>query len=291
MPTLPPARTPFGGRESHQAREIAESFGLDADRYDRARPRYPDALVDRIAAGAARSQHRPDVPDVPDVLDVGCGTGIVARQFQAAGCRVLGVDPDARMADLARRHGLEVEVSTFEAWHNAGRAFDAVVSGQAWHWVDPVAGAATAARALRPGGRLAVFWNAFQPPSDLSEAFAAVYRRVLPDSPLFRGGAGHGGPDAYRGPCANAAEGMRQAAAFGEPEQWRFDWDRRYTRDEWLDQLPTSGFWAQIPAAGQREVLAGIGAAVDAAGGGFMMHYATVAVTAARAGAGPAGTP
>jgi SAM-dependent methyltransferase len=205
MPTLPPARTPFGGRESHQAREIAESFGLDADRYDRARPRYPDALVDRIAAGAARSQHR---PDIPEVLDVGCGTGIVARQFQAAGCRVLGVDPDARMADLARRYGLEVEVSTFEAWPSAGRAFDAVVSGRAWHWVDPVAGAAAAARALRPGGRLAVFWNAFQPPSDLAEAFAAVYRRVMPDSPLFRGGAGHGGPDAYRGPCAKAAEGM-----------------------------------------------------------------------------------
>ena len=94
MPTLPPARTPFDGRESHQAREIAESFGLDADRYDRARPCYPGALVDRIVAGAAPSQHR---PDVPDVLDVGCGTGIVARQFQAAGCRVLGVDPDARM--------------------------------------------------------------------------------------------------------------------------------------------------------------------------------------------------
>jgi hypothetical protein len=154
-----------------------------------------------------------------------------------------------------------------------------------------VAGAAAAAPALRPGGRLAVFWNAFQPPSDLAEAFAAVYRRVMPDSPLFRGGAGHGGPDAYRGPCAKAAEGMRQAAAFGEPEQWRFDWDRRYTRDEWLDQLPTSGFWAQIPAAGQREILAGIGTAVDAAGGSFMMHYATVAVTAARVSAGPAGTP
>jgi SAM-dependent methyltransferase len=241
--------------------------------------------VDRIVAGAVRSR------DSPDVLDVGCGTGIVARQFQTAGCRVLGIDPDARMADLARRHGLEVEVSTFEAWHSAGRAFDAVVCGQAWHWVDPVAGAATAARALRPGGRLAVFWNAFQPPPDLAEAFAAVYRRVMPDSPLFRGGAGHGGPDAYRGPCAKAAEGMRQAGAFGEPEQWRFDWDRRYTRDEWLDQLPTSGFWAQIPAAGQREILAGIGTTVDAAGGSFMMHYATVAVTAKRADAGPAATP
>ena len=46
--------------------------------------------------------------------------------------------------------------------------------------------------------------------------------------------------------------------------------------------MPTSGFWAQIPAAGQRELLAGIGAAVDAAGGSFTMRYVTVAVTATR---------
>jgi hypothetical protein len=56
MPTVPPERTPFGGRESHQAREIAESFGSDPDRYDRARPRYPGALIDRIAARTRRPQ-------------------------------------------------------------------------------------------------------------------------------------------------------------------------------------------------------------------------------------------
>ena len=74
-----PERTPFGDRESHRAREIAESFGSDPDRYDRARPRYPGALIDRIAArtpGGTR-EGRPG----PYVLDVGCGTGIVARQF------------------------------------------------------------------------------------------------------------------------------------------------------------------------------------------------------------------
>ena len=76
---------------------------------------------------------------------------------------------------------------------------------------------------------------------------------------------------------------MRQAGAFGEPEQWRFDWDRRYTRDEWLDQLPTSAFWAQIPEGGQREILAGFGTAIDAAGGSFTVQYATVAVAADRA--------
>jgi SAM-dependent methyltransferase len=111
----------------------------------------------------------------PDVLDVGCGTGIVGRLFQAADCRMLGVDPDPRMAELARQGGLEVEVSTFEAWDPAGRRFDAIVAGQAWHWVDPVAGAAKAAQALRPGGRLAVFWNAFQPPADLNNAFGEAY--------------------------------------------------------------------------------------------------------------------
>jgi hypothetical protein len=36
---------------------------------------------------------------------------IEARQFQAAGCKVLGVEPDARMADFARRSGVEVEVA------------------------------------------------------------------------------------------------------------------------------------------------------------------------------------
>jgi SAM-dependent methyltransferase len=288
MPAIPSARLP--GPESHQRREIAESFGSDAARYDRARPSYPGALVDRIiAASPSPSRDADSARDGHgtgpgrDVLDVGCGTGIAARLFQAAGCRVLGVDPDARMAELARQAGVEVEVSTFEAWDPAGRVFDAAVAGQAWHWVDPVAGAAKAAQALRPGGRLALFWNSFQPPSDVGEAIAAAYRRVLPDFPVFQ--RGMPGPEAYSLLCDKGADGMRQAGAFGEPEQWRFDWDRPYTRDEWLDTVPTFGGYSKLPPAQQRELLASIGAALDAVGGSFTMRYATVAVTAARTGA------
>ena len=192
MPTIPPERARLRRPEPHQHRQVAESFGSDAERYDRARPGYPGALVERIVAAS---------PGL-DVLDVGCGTGIAARQFQAAGCRVMGVDPDARMAGLARRSGTEVEVVTFEAWDPAGREFDAVIAGQAWHWVDPVAGAAKAALALRPGGRLAVFWNAFQPPPDLAEAFARAYDRVqtgLPFNPWARPAL-----DSYLRPTAEA---------------------------------------------------------------------------------------
>jgi SAM-dependent methyltransferase len=273
MPAQPerqPERGP-SGNEPHRHRQVAESFGADSGRYDRARPGYPGALVDRIVA----------VSPGLDVLDVGCGTGIAARQFQAAGCRVLGVDPNDRMADVARQRGVEVEVTAFEAWDPAGRAFDAVTAAQAWHWVDPVAGAAKAAQALRPGGRLAVFWNAFQPPPGLGEAFAGVHRQVMPDSPNF-----WAMPilDAYLTMSGTAADGIRQAGAFGDQEQWRFGWDRHYTRDEWLDQVPTMGPHTRLSPAALHDLLAGIGAAIDAAGGSFTMQYTTVAVTAARNG-------
>ncbi|MBL1099059.1 class I SAM-dependent methyltransferase [Streptomyces sp. 205] len=253
---------------------MAESFGSDAARYDRARPRYPQALVDRVVAA---------VPGPgPDVLSVGCGTGIDARQFQTAGCTVLGVEPDARMADLARRGGLDVDTATFEAWDPTGRTFDAVVAGQAWHWIDPIAGAAKAARVLRPGGLLAAFWNTFQLPPEVAEAFATVYQRVMPDSPLSARAMRKQGPDAYQPLLTKAADGIRATGGFGEPEQWCYDWEWTYTRDAWLDQLPTQGILTQLPPDRMKEVLSDVGAAIDAMGGSFTMPYATVAVTAAR---------
>jgi SAM-dependent methyltransferase len=268
MPTIP---APLTGSEPYRHRQVAESFGADAERYDRARPSYPGALVDRIAAS---------IPG-REVLDVGCGTGIAARQFQAAGCTVLGVEPDERMAALARRSGIEVEISKIEDWDPAGRAFGAVVAGQAWHWVDPVAGAARAAQALRPGGRLAVFWNAAVLPAELAEAFAGVYRRVehgLPFDP-----SGMPAVEMYQAMCDKAAGGIRQAGGFGDPEYWRFDWDRRYTRDEWREQVPTFGGHNRIAPDKLRALLSGMGAVIDASGGTFVMHYATMTATAARA--------
>jgi SAM-dependent methyltransferase len=270
MTTVPPEQERLPELQPHQYRQLAESFGSDAERYDRTRPRYPGAMVERIAAASPG----------PDVLDVGCGTGIAARQFQAAGCRVLGVDVDERMAGLARQTGVQAEVAAFEAWDPAGRAFDAVIAGQTWHWVDPVAGAAKAARVLRPGGRLALFWNVGQAPPDVAEAFSAVYRRVLPDHPVFR--AVMPGLDAYSAFLTKAADGIRQAGAFGDPEQWRFDWEHSYTRDEWLDQTPTFGGHSQFPPDKLQEILAGLGAAIDTVGGSFTMRYAAVVLTAAR---------
>ncbi|KAA9160940.1 class I SAM-dependent methyltransferase [Amycolatopsis acidicola] len=246
---------------------MAESFGTDAERYDRTRAPYPDALVKRIVEASPG----------PDVLDVGCGTGIEARQLQAAGCRVLGVDPDERMAEFARRKGTEVEVATFEDWDPLRRTFDAVVAGQAWHWVDPVAGPAKAAKLLRPGGLVCLFAHVYEPPPEVGAALKSAFRRVLPDA-LFNAVSSRSTAEIYEAMFAKFGEGLGQAV--GEPEQWSFEWEGRYTRDEWLDFLPTTGGLTRVTPAQLADILGEVGAAVDSIGGSFTMPFVTRAVAA-----------
>ncbi|MFC0598313.1 class I SAM-dependent methyltransferase [Streptomyces palmae] len=273
MPTLPREHPDPSSAEPHEARRTAESFGVDAPRYDQARPRYPDALVARIVAGSPG----------PDVLDIGCGTGIAARQFQAAGCAVLGVEPDARMADFARARGLEVEVAAFETWQPADRTFDTVIAAQSWHWVDPVAGTAKAARVLRPGGRLAIFGHVYEPPAEVAEPFAAALRRVAPDSPLS-GQPARRPLGLYQAGYAKFADAIRATERFDDPEQWRFDWEQSYTRDQWLGLLPTTGGLTRLHPDQLAEILDAVGEAIDSLGGRFTMHYTTLAATAVLVG-------
>jgi SAM-dependent methyltransferase len=256
MPTLPPER--------HRA--IAEGFGADAARYDRTRPRYPTALAEAVLA---------ELPGTR-VLDVGIGTGISALPFRAAGGQVLGLDPDERMAALARGRGFEVEIGTLEDWDPGPHRFDAVVAGQTWHWVDPVAGAAKAAAVLDPGGRLAVFWNAGDPPDDLAARFAEIYRRADTGLPFTPWAAPQ--RDGYAAFLDRAAAGAEATGRFGPPRRLRLDREVRITRAEFLDQVPTAGGHDRLAPATLASLLTGLGEAVDAAGGSFTMRYATLAL-------------
>jgi hypothetical protein len=115
----------------HHQRQVAESFGADADRYYRTRPPYPSAWCSG-SSPPAPVRMSSTLAAVPEP-QLGSSRRLAAR--------VLGVDPDARMAEFARRSGIQAEVSKLEDWDSAGREFDAVVAGTAWHWLDPVAGA------------------------------------------------------------------------------------------------------------------------------------------------------
>ncbi|WP_433365569.1 class I SAM-dependent methyltransferase [Actinoplanes sp. CA-142083] len=257
----------------HQQRQVAESFGTDAERYDRSRPSYPDAVIERIVEAAPG----------PAFLDVGTGTGIAARQLQAAGADVLGLDVDDRMAAQARRRGLEVEVAKFEDWDSKNRHFDGVVAATTWHWIDPNLGAAKAAKILKNQGIVALLWNVFEPSPELKSAFAEINARILPGLPFSSAGTV---PmvEAYQAIPDKAIAGLKQSKAFTEPEQWRTDWDFTYTRDAWLDLVPThGGLAAHITPQQLSDLLTATGEAIDAHGGTVTMHYSTLTVVAQKA--------
>jgi SAM-dependent methyltransferase len=119
------------------------------------------------------------------VLDVGCGTGRVAAALVSRGLSVLGVEPDELMAPVARGHGILVEVAAFEIWDDAGRQFDLLTCGAAWHWIDPELGTAKAARLMKRGGTVARFWNYEVPDEPAASALEAVYSKLAPETTRY----------------------------------------------------------------------------------------------------------
>jgi SAM-dependent methyltransferase len=211
------------------------------------------------------------------VLDVGCGTGKVARLFLARGCEVLGVEPDSRMAGVARSHGIEVEVSTFEAWDPANRMFDLVVSGQAWHWVDPSAGPRKAAAILSARGRLAIFWNRGRHDAKTKAALDEVYGRLAPSIAKESLPLGNKSPDNRDDNAAIVATHLF------EPCQRRtYTWDEHYSPDQWLDQLGTHSDHIPLQAEQRATLLDAVGVTIDQLGGSITVHYATELISAER---------
>jgi SAM-dependent methyltransferase len=248
-------------------RSRAESFGAVAAQYDRARPSYPSSLVDTLIADGVR-----------DVLDVGCGTGIAACLLAARGCAVLGVEVDARMAELARAKGVDVEVAAFERWRSRGRRFDLLISAQAWHWIEPTAGAARAAEALRPAGRIGVFWNFGDPPAPIRELLAPIYTRLEPDIETYSVLLGN-----HDARTQAALTGITDSSAFEAVETSTFPWSKTYDRIGWLEHLGTHSDHRALAPARRGRLFDAVGAAIDSIGGSFEMPYETVLVSARRA--------
>jgi SAM-dependent methyltransferase len=258
------------------AEERSKLFGEHAEAYDRFRPSYPDEVIDEVLG---------PVPVGLDALDVGCGTGIASRQMAERGANVLGVELAPRMAEVARGHGIDVEIAAFESWDAAGRTFDRVTSAQAWHWLDLPVATAKAAAVLRPGGRLCLIWNAGFPSDDLADALEDVYARVVPPGGhrLFRAYAANRSSDARTG-LESEIDAISAESGFDAlTEQW-FPWARTYQRDEWLDQLLSRSDHTALEPTIRDRLFEAIGVAIDDHGGSFVMSFETVLITATRRG-------
>ena len=134
-------------------------------------------------------------------LEVGCGDGLLASKLAERCAEVTAIDRDARMTALARARAQKARpgrVTVIEADYLAhpvaDASFDFACANTSLHHMDFAAALTAMARALRPGGRLAVIglaashsvgdYLADAPGIAVGLAYRAVYGKGNPGAPI-----------------------------------------------------------------------------------------------------------
>lgn len=189
--------------------EMSTSFGAAADTYEAGRPSYPAEAV------AWMLQPVREGGRALRVADVGAGTGKLTRVIVESGAEVIAIDPDLGMLERLRANvvGVPTFVGRAESLPLPDAALDAVVLGQAWHWVDVPTASAEVARVLRVGGVLGMVWNIRDERTPWVRRLTAAMHGSHAEEMMA-----DGGPDV--------------APPFGDLEEHSWRWTRPMTRDD-----------------------------------------------------------
>jgi SAM-dependent methyltransferase len=237
------------------------TFGTVAELYDRARPSYPEALIDDVLALAGSGP----------ALEVGAGTGKATVLFAARGCEVLALEPSPAMAAIARQNcpKATVEEAEFERWEPGGRSFGLIFSAQAWHWIDPEVRFRKARDLLADGGLLAAFWNRVDwEACALSAELLDVYFRIAPELATSD----------WMLPAAVAGEHWLDdvtGADLLDPEVRSYPWSLEHSTSEYVDLLRTHSHHIILERHVLSELLVAVAAVIDRHGGQLLLPYVT----------------
>ena len=258
--------------------DLRLSFGSVAERYDRARPGYPDGLIDAVLEYSG-------IGPGGRMLDIGVGTGQAAMRFAQRGVNVLGIDPSAEMTEIANRKflsaGLDARALTsdFESAALGEHAFDLICAATSWHWLDEDARFELAARALKPGGTLAVLWTwPYWRRTSLAPMLDAVYRA---------GGApiAHLAPLYPLDPDAGALARQwvahtRDSGVFADPSGKLCSWSVTYTARGFTDLLGTYGDHICLEPEHRERLFGDIEHTIEDSGGTIELPYSTLLLLA-----------
>lgn len=157
-------------------------FSDQAESYQRSRPGYPPALVDRLTE---RAGLRPG----DAVADIGAGTGIFTGLLLERGFAVTAIEPSHAMsARAASLTSVTWRRGTFEDTGLPDESQKWVVAAQAFHWAELEHALPEMRRILEPGGQFSAIWNDRDNRRSeiLTETMAALHRCVPEYDPDYR---------------------------------------------------------------------------------------------------------
>jgi SAM-dependent methyltransferase len=255
--------------------ERSRSFDRVADLYDACRPGYPEALIERVIALAGLGPGS-------RILEVGSGTGKATAPFARRGFSILCVEPGRELAAVAARKfadypGVAFETVPFEAWRERQGEFDLVMAAQAFHWVPKEVGYAKAARALKPGGALALFWNRNPDlQGGIFDDLERVYRERAPElseAPTV----------SYEREHRQILDDIAASEHFGPVQVEKFPWSARYDTRRYLGLLNTYSDHLALPEATRASLFEGVAEVIDRHGGSIERPYVAVLYVAPKA--------
>ncbi|MEH2141680.1 class I SAM-dependent methyltransferase [Nostoc sp.] len=134
-----------------------------AEAYNKARPRYPQDLIQQVVEVAQLSTDS-------KILEVGCGPGTATVAIAQLGCSMICLEPNPDFFQLAQHNcqpysNVEIQNTSFEEWKLKAFEFDAVLAATSFHWISPEVGYPKAANALQENGYLILLWNKELQPS------------------------------------------------------------------------------------------------------------------------------
>jgi len=215
--------------EHRREQDVRLTFDRVPELYDRARPAYPDWLLDQLFGR---------LPPRPRILEVGPGTGQATVGLLERGADVIAVEIGPALASAMRQKfagdgRLRVVNASFEDAELELASFDVVVCATAYHWIEPKAQVERPIQLLKPGGALAVI--------DLIQVDSAVdrgyFERVQPIYEAFGKAQSRWDPKTYESAQPKIAAHLRASGCYDSVEVQRVPWDQTYTAIQYRDLL------------------------------------------------------
>ena len=232
-------------------KELKTSFDSVPDLYDAQRPGYPAEMVEEAIRFSG-------IPAGGKIMEIGCGTGQATKPFAERGYCMTCLDPGPNTAAKARqnlKHCLNVTVltGTFEDWLPPQSHYDLVIAATSFHWVAPGVRFTKSAQILRPGGTLALLYNAHAAKdSGFFREAQEIFNRITP------------GLRAKKTKPQESPGTETGMELFEKPVIKFYEWEKQFSAVNYLAHLSTFSDHISLPEAQREELFRELRALIDA---------------------------
>jgi protein-L-isoaspartate O-methyltransferase len=225
--------------------------------YDRARPRYPKQLIQRVVDVAQLAPQS-------KILEVGCGSGVATVDFARLGYSIDAVEPNLEFCRIAERNCLDypnvkVIPQTFEEWQVEPRKFQIVLAANAWHWISSDIKYVKASKTLQNNGALVLLWNmSLEPTYEIYQVLDQVYQEIAPSiAPKYEG------KETQEEILQGLGKLISDSGLFAAPVQEAIECEQTYDVDRYLALLSSYSQYIALEPTTRETLFARLKSTID----------------------------